>query len=587
MPVDQEGPSLEIFSLRSGSVLYPEDTFEITLDFDDEEIMPDRLVIDLLDSEGEILFSVELDSEQILQLPLPVELPADIVDGTYEVVITVFQEGEEIGSESSLFFLIQEEFIIDAINAYPQFFYPGGLGLVYADLSIPDEADPDLRWLGGDEVLLEGLLSEGADELQLQVPDREGVYSIRLEVFPFSPADESIFDFISEISLEAQFFVSSTQDVDEAEFSPEENYYSLFHFRGEFVDWGSRVGEAAVSIGIVDLAIAQGLFGFYFDGSNGFSAEEVLLPIVEGVIHPFSFSVRLAPFSQTGTLISMFDRTGAVVFSVGFDDEERLSASLNGSQTAAEYDFESGVPVDLTLSVIPSEDSVLFLWFVDGIMLSAEEQIFEPVDFENLGMTYIGGENSAKAVIDEIGIFYKVTELGVETDSEVYERAMVRLYGEDLIYAEGFDGQHIPETLSYSENQNLYLVEGGSLILLPEAGIEYYELPEIFDSLSFTIDKVGLGVITLRGDETGDIYYDSSSAAGTTEEGEENESDDDDTLLLEVVSRDGRLYSEQDGDTGDLGFVDEELTLTVVNDGEEDSVEIRSILIVKDHWELK
>ena len=606
LPVDQVEQRVEILSIAQGSVLNPTDSFDVALDYD-EEMFLETMVIEFVDRDGAIVFSVEFDQEQILELPLLVELPSELENGTYTAHFKVFQDGEEVGSESSIFFVVRDEYRIEAINAYPQFFYPGGKGLVYANLSLPENADPFLKWLSDDVVLSEGLLSEGTDILQLDVPEREGVYSIRLEVFPFSPAPETAFSFISEISLEAQFFVSSTQDIDESEFSPEEDYYSLFHFRGEAVDWGAAGGKKAIENGSLDLGIVQGLFGYFFDGTGGFIVDEILLPDVQGELQPFSFSARLALFEQTGTFVSMFDRFETPVFSVGFTGEGLLFAELNGARSSVEYLFSEGNPTDLTVSVIPAGEAVTYMWYVDGMLLGVDKIEYEVFEIEDGGVTYLGGENSPVAVVDEVGIYYKVIEGGVEVDAAVYKRAMDRIYGDDLVFAEGFDGIFLPETLEYSDDAEQHSIEASSLLIPPSADVELLLSPGVYEKLIIEVDHFGKGVIALIGATNENSYFEAESdGVGVVEaddeeitaEGTEQADSDGDVLertdpglvspdgvvLMELENQNGSLIVRLNGEEHDLGLVDDDLILSFTSGEAFEQVELRSILVVKNNY---
>jgi hypothetical protein len=503
LPIERGESNLVIQNVSKGSVLRPDDTFEIDLDFDDEEVSPDRLVIELLDSDGTVLFSVDLGQEDIYDLPLPVLLPDDLAEGIYSVSVTVYQDGEEAESDQSLFFFVREEYQINAIVAYPQIFYPGGAGLVLADLDIPEAADPFLRWTSGDTVFLEGTLSEGADELQLDVGDREGVITIRLEVFPFGPdafgavADPSaesapaltVFDFVSFISLEAQFFVSTSQDIDEEEFGPEEHYFSLFHFRGETIDWGfNGNGAPAVPVGSPKLAIEAGAFGYLLDGSNGFIIDDILLPFEDGVLQPFSFSGRFAPLSTGGSVLKIVGKQDTPVFSVSYDEGGFYTAALGESTSSSISDGGTEGVVELTLSVIPGEETIRFLWYFDGVLV-ADELVAHDSDIKaDEGTTLIGGLDGLHGVVDEIGIYYRVTEAGSDVDADVFARAMDREYGSDLVVAEGFDGIFLPERIIYDVAAEEYTIDGGSLFLSPGSGIGFITMPAEFESLAVSVE---------------------------------------------------------------------------------------------------
>lgn len=585
LPVAGDEPELLIQTVQKGSVLTLKDTFEIGLDYDSDAFQPDRLVVELLQEDGTVLFSQELGEDEILELPLPVSLPVDLEDGYYTVAISVFQEGESVSREESAFFYVSAGYTISGLTPYPQFFYPGGKGLVLADLLIPQEADPYLRWSSSDGILLAGLLSDGADALQLDVPDREGVYSLQLEVFPYGPGVTDEFSFQSSISLEAQFFVSKDQDEETAELYPDENYFSLFHFRGEHVDWGlHRAGKVADVIGDPEVALVDGIFGFRVDDNNGFSTDELLLPIVELEIEPFSFSMRYTPEQAEGEFFVVEQEDSAPLFSIGYGNDGILYAQVRDvKSTISDGPAAITGANELTVSIVPGTGSIRFLWFLNGFLMSDDTQTFEQVPIEGGGRSFIGGTGGFSGIIDEIGVFYRVTERGVEVDDEVYARAMERQHGEQLVYAEGFDGLTLADQISYTGSEEGVSVDGGSLFLANGSGIELPPMGTDFDTLSIFLElSAGAGSLTLliSGEEfkLADVGPDNALilSDGAIVE----------TEFIDLEVRDGALRV----GAGDKWLVvtpfvdsDESVVLSVANLLEDAVTELKSILILNNH----
>lgn len=600
LPVDRGSSGIDIKSVSEGAVLMAEDTFEVALDYDEEEIFPDRMIIELIDSNGDVAFSVELGQEEILQLPMPVILPEDMSDGIYTVSVTVFEAEEESATDSSIFFYITEEYEIEAIAAYPQIFYPGGSGLVLADLNIPEASDPFLRWSLGGENVFEGLLSAGADTLQLEVPDKEGVISILLEVFPFGPlavsqgfdseqSSEDPFTFSSVISLEAQFFVSSFQEVDEFELGPEEHYFSLFHFRGETVDWGFHGnGGSAEPIGTPTLAIGDTIFGYFLDGTSGFTADEILLPFAapneadgeDGeaagsadaqsifVLQPFSFSARFYLQTARGDLFYTENSSGDRLFEVGFT-ESGLAATV-GEWTSAPTGtvLEQGYN-DLTLTVIPAESTLRLLWFVNGVLVADEVSEYTPLEDPGTGVSVIGGRGGFTGIIDEIGIYHRITEGGSQVDSQVFSRAMERMFGNDLVLAEGFDGTHLPEHLVYDTEAGDYIIAGGSLFLPPGGSVQFDAIPDSFESLSIAVEAAeGAGGLILETDGGEEIII---------EIGEES------TTAIRLVYDDSGLSLVHGDEVTPVAPLGEAVAVRNLNGIGE--FELRSILVLKNQFE--
>ncbi|MBN1686786.1 MAG: hypothetical protein JW852_09035 [Spirochaetales bacterium] len=601
LPVENEEPAVSITSVTKGAVLMPEDTFEVSVDFNREEYFPDRMVIDLRDSGGEVLFSVELDQDGIYELPLPVALPPDLDDGVYEVGVTVFQEGEEIASSEALFFFVTEEYQIRAITAYPQIFYPGGKGLVIADLDIPENSNPYLRWSAEGTEIYAGPLMNGADRLQLDVPDREGVYSIRLEIFPFEPGGfyggsgesetaegEGVpgYDFFSFISLEAQFFVSKTQGGSEGELGPERDYYSLFHFRGEAVDWGYRgTGNIASPVGTPILDITRGVFGFRFDGSDGFTVDELLLPVEDGYVQPFSYSARFVIDAHEGIVTAMRDGRNAPVFSMGFLDG-KLTATLLGTSSSVERLFYEEVGAELTLTVLPGDGEIRYLWFVDGVLLGDDRASYEPVQIAPGGLTVIGGAGGMLGIVDELGVYYRLTDAGPETDADVFLRAMERSYGDDLVFAEGFDGTVLPDQVVFSGEEESYTLDGGSLFLPAGTSIAFPSIGLDFDSLVMEIALSGEsredGGTAEAGGQAGIVLRESSDDTPLYDlSGDVVELQDDSILTVTIGVTDNGFVAAHGEKTYPIGTIKDGIDLLIENRGENGELEIKSLLIFK------
>lgn len=606
LPVEDSEPEVRISTFSKGAILLPDDTFDVSIDYDSEEFFPDRMIIDLRDVAGEILFTVELDEEGIYELPLPVTLPEDLEVGAYSVGVTVFQAEEEIAASESFFFYVSDEYSIRAITAYPQIFYPGGRGLVIADLDIPEGSNPYLRWSSDDTQIYSGTLQEGADKLQLEVPEREGIYTIQLEVFPFGPGevpllvqDEELeleedgsFDFASIISLEAQFFVSTTQDADEEELGPDEDYYSLFHFRGESVDWGyNGNGSIAAPLGVPILDITRDVFGFRLDGSNGFMIEDIILPVEDGYVQPFSFSARFVIDQLAGSVTSITDGNGDLVFSMVFS-QGVLTASLLDSSSTIEPAIDEGAGSDLTLTLLPDPETVRYLWFLDGVLIADDFLPYTSRRIAPGGLTLIGGDEGMAGILDELGIYYRLTDEGSAVDLSVFEKAMERVYGNDLVFAEGFDGNTLPDTVQLIGDDESISLERGSLFLPAGTGIGVSSLPSEFESLVVQVavaDKSADGAAET--DEGVDeapvppvtfLLYEPAKELPLIEIADSLESiDQDGFLTLSMKRTEDSFIAIHDEDIYPLEIGKEGMKLVIENRGENGELEIKSVLIFK------
>ncbi len=513
-PIPEEQPRIEVLTVQSGTVLTPTDNISIEILFDGEVLEVDRMTIDLGAPDGVTLFSQELGAEEIQALPMPLELPEDLVTGRYVLTVSLYYLDDLVTEQQSEFYVAAEPYEITGFVSYPGIFYPGGKGLVVADLLVPEGSDPYLRWRAAGDVVGEGYLSEGADSIELEVPDRAGVFSLALELFPVGDGsrDPPVRDFLSTNRLEAQFFVSTDQTPEPHELGPEESYTSLFHFRGELVDRGRQGAETPARFtGPVTLGVADGSFGFELSPDSALVIEESLIPFdVDDVsVHPFSFSIRFVPYSF-GTILAVRDENGEEYVKLEIDDAGAPAFRIGGARSSV---HDAGIVLDktleLTVSVVPGPSGLRFLWFASGLPIGDESVEFDPTDLPSHPYTTIGGEGFA-GLLDELGIFSAEAEAeGEAVDSAVFARAMRLKYGSDLLLAEGFDGLDVPNGITVVGEDGTVSVEGGVATIGANARIELPPIPIDFESLR-------LEVATVSGDLAVDATVDVDSAPSST-----------------------------------------------------------------------
>lgn len=392
------------------------------------------------------------------------------------------------------FFLVADVYEIVGITPHPQFFYPGGKGLLAANLDVPENTDPYLKWTVDEDTVLEGYVLDGTDVVQISVPERDGVYSIKLELFPIGPDPANLitYEYSSSIALEAQFFVSGNQRIELHELYPEENYYSLFHFRGEAHDWGyGNLEGDTFELGDPSLAVLDGLFGFYLDGTTGFQVDHVILPTAEGTLQPFSFSVRFALTGgeNAGSLLTVLNDAGEQYCRLGFVEDGDLAFEIGEVQSilAGTY-LPAGTATSITVSIIPDGETIRFLWFVNGLFVHDDAEPYESLPHILAGSSMFGGPNGFVGIIDELGIFYVQGDDGPKLDTEVYSRAMKRQFGNDYIFAEGFDGLSVPDQpgIAFVGDIENMQVDGNRILLPPDSRMVLNDLPTDFDS--FTVE---------------------------------------------------------------------------------------------------
>jgi hypothetical protein len=123
----------------------------------------------------------------------------------------------------------------------------------------------------------------------------------------------------------------------------------------------------------------------------------------------------------------------------------------------------------VTLSVIPGEERISFHWFHGGEPVSREELESPTITVPEEGTSIIGGRNGFTGLIDEFGIFYRDEHERATIDPYVYRRSVKGVYGDGVIFADGFDGQYL-----FDDNLEITgeaFVAEGSFYLRPESSV--------------------------------------------------------------------------------------------------------------------
>ncbi len=595
-PSASEEKEVEILAIRDGEMLAPLDQVQVDVVNEAEDMPPDRMTIELRDREDEVIFVQELGEEAVADLPLPLVIPEDLPTGRYKLSITLYVGEEILVEHESMFYVTAEEFAVSGITPYPPVFYPGGEALLIADLDVPDNSDPFLRWRSSGEVVAEGSVSEGSSRIVIDVPDREGVFSVQLELFPVGD-EVPPYEILSTIALEAQFFVSANQRPELHELGQEEEYVSLFHFRGETRDWGRDApAETPDVTGIGDpvLELADQTFGYGVEPGEGFSVGRSILPVGEEGLKSFSLSIRLI-YRRPGTLLRVYDEYGVDYAKVSVDEDNtpvlQIGETVSSPDTVG---LERDVADELTVSVIRKDGEIRLLWFVSGLLVAEESVEYQPIDWPEEMTTDIGGAGGFAGLLDELGLFSSANEIGDEVDTGVFARAMLLEYGSDLLYAEGFDGTSIPEQISVTRPEDTTssgdTVERGALVLDPGMRAVLPMIPLSFDTV-----RIDLGILeSLEGVSASFAVAGGSSAvelvryrtdvgyvAGDAVLAPPRK---DEAVRIDLQRRDesfGLISDNMVFELGNVGDDDVNLVVTIENEGVSAPLLVDTLLIVK------
>ncbi|RKX75738.1 MAG: hypothetical protein DRP87_13835 [Spirochaetes bacterium] len=489
--------AVNIKTLNEGSIVTKNSQIPLSIENFDSTLSPDRLEIKLLSSEGEELGTETIEGEDLKNDSLPSITLPQLETDLYILRFTLYKDNEIITEKEVKIFYTNEIFNVLGITSYPPVITSNTKAVLYAHLDIPEESSSYLRWSMGKELIAEGYVSDGFDKILWNAPAEEGVYSIKVELFPVGPEEDITFNFSSPRMLTTKIFVTKKESYSKNEFSPDNEYYSVFHFRGDVEDTGMRKKTGATElVGNPELTVRGNLFGYYLNGTNGFHIPSIILPEKEGALGPFSLMMRLQidGIQKNRSFFNVTSADNNFTFSLRTDQQGlpmvRITQEAQNIESyCAEYpdrveELFNGDTHTLTLSVVPEEKTIQFLWFVDGLMVGSEEKPYAPKTFPQNGYSLIGGEEGFIGIIDEFGIYYRDVRKRSATRSDIYLQAMKARYGRELIYAEGFDGMYMPEDVLLTGEAEIGL---GKIILNSKGAITLPTFRIGYEKLSFEI----------------------------------------------------------------------------------------------------
>ena len=422
-PLDLSEQGVTIRSLGDGSLVGAGATVPVSVGLS-ENFKKRRsadslsLLAVLKDAEDKVLAEVYFGPELVggENLP-PIGLPP-IEPGSYLMSFSLRDADEVLAEKEVFFFYDPGKYSLTKISAYPPSFLPGSTGVFRAFISAPAGSDPYIRWTVNDKVLREDSLSDGGDRVFWTAPLIEGVYPVRAELYPFAPPTGRTHAFPAPLALSGQVYVDKTRRLAETDFSPEDDYYTLFHFLGNLKDDGNRPGrreygrEHLKTTGVPRPDFLQDVFGYYLDGASGFLTDDLLLPLGEDRSPvPHTIRMRIFPLSpvEGRFLLRAVSEDGSFGLSVFTDGDGILVFRIaSGGQTLerkAGTSLPPGRTILLELYLEPGADSLASAWFLDGKPVSAAEDLFRFGPVPPAGTTRIGGDDGFIGLIDEFGIF--------------------------------------------------------------------------------------------------------------------------------------------------------------------------------------
>lgn len=485
-----------------GAVRGLDESYRVSVDVP-EDIVFEALEVDFIDEDGSVAASFERSRDD-LGADLYVDIPlSELSPGLFTVETRVIDGSETLSSERSRVFVVEDEYALSGLSAFPAKVFPGARALLRTTVESND-SPAWVRWSEDGEVISAGPVSDGFHELEWQSPDEEGVHRFRVDLYPFEPSQEDGYSFDSEISAETEVYVSSGEDTERGAFGPVDSYFSLLRFRGTARDEGVRSSlnedfREGESFGDPELREEQDSLGYYLDGSSGFELEGVAVPFLGSSLAPFSLNARLraAGTPSNAVLYSTEDSDGEFRLELGTDSDGIPRLVLENAETrgesSARYPVFEEESVRLSVSVSPGTEYTTILWFVDGRLASidrvdvgfpssplgdspseaARQRVVSDPEELSLreGTTRFGHESSGfVGVIKEFGVYFRDGQDRLSTDNALFEGAMESAYASRLAYAQGFEGLFVPEEL---ETVGRVTVRAGELVLEPDSSVYF------------------------------------------------------------------------------------------------------------------
>lgn len=469
---------LRMQTVAEGSFLAPEDPLRVSFD-QESGTRFDRVRITVTESDGDNRERFERSRDDFgadLEVEIPVE---SLRDGLYRIEIDVFDGAREVLRETRNVFIVNSSYSLSGISSYPARVYPGSRSIFETNV---EGGNAWIQWRVNDEIVASGTVSDGYEQFEWQAPGTEGVYRVRVDLYPQAPVSSSSYRFSSSVHESSDVYVTRSDPGDESTFGPPSSYFALFSLRGHFRDTGVRTGLSDWStegrpIGTPRLRVENDLFGYYLDGASGVESEGLALPFIDSSLAPFSLNMVLLPEDSPAsrTIFETASEDGRFALRLDTDSSgiPRLRIERDGRRvtTSSRYPMlTEGESARVSVSVSPGSEHTTVMWFADGHLASIEQvdlgfsasplgasptraaQTRVITDENEIsvrpGYTRIGaGSGGFVGLVEEFGVYFRDEQDRLATDDALFRDAMDSRYAGRLAYAQGFEGLFMPEEL--------------------------------------------------------------------------------------------------------------------------------------------
>ncbi len=531
--VQEKTTYIEVKSLSEGEIVTPDNNKElsVSITYVETETKPTpkslKVILENLkngDTRESLMEAPPLNEE------IPIEL-GELENGEYRLTLQFIKDGEVISEKQIIFFYTKEEYKIIGIQSYPPVIFPDSSFTLTADLEIPENTNPFIRWSENGKILKIGYLNEGLNSIEINAPEKPGVYSIKVELFPYGPPiGKTDFSFASTVTFTSEIYVSPKQPVN--------SFYSAIFFTESPFDYGIAAKkektesesntqnineenprtEKIQPIGKPEEIKINNTATYLLKRGDGFKIDYPILPTrPSGSIEPFTLSldIQLNSIDKNSNIILLqnsdnkqeifriyIDQNGSINATLRLNDEILLTIPSNITE----------IPIDerinIAFSMLPTEEKIITLWFLNGYQVSKSEFKVESPNIPDINVnTIIGGENGFIGSIFSLKVYCRDNQNREEINPNILNNFLENKYGEGILFCNGFDGQRI-ET---KENDNAEEIVNCSIdpgYLIIEKKGEYntsdFKIPEGKTEITIGypknsgIDKIRTGKIVIK-----------------------------------------------------------------------------------------
>lgn len=427
-PIASE-PEAKIVSIPDGTILTSSSeiplSLVVTTDVKKKELVePYTLSASILSLGGTEVASVTLDRVNPQSGPLPALIPPQLPPGTYTLVLTLMKGQTQAYQNRVTFFVEEGSYELERLSLFPPSVLPFSTTILQVSPRIPPGSDPWIRWTIQGKVVQEKLYSQGGTELRWTSPVKEGVYPVRVDLFPHPPKEGTTYSFASPTYLTSQLVVSSTVGLQDTDLKPESSHWSLFHFMGNLKDSGYRKNKAEYGrghlkeIGSPQVLLKETVFGYYLDGTSGFVTEQFLLSFEgEPPLESFTLRFRLRPEApvEDRTWFETKTKEGTFHLKIQTNKDKKIEAFLEVGNSRviipSRGSIQEGRAQLLELSFTQEGKMLQVRWRFEGVPEEPVGALELPKGgleaFGKEGVSWIGigeGGSGFVGILDEFGI---------------------------------------------------------------------------------------------------------------------------------------------------------------------------------------